>query len=94
MLNEYLVFVRVFYTPYEAYVLVGQESVVRFAGERDCFVVCFFIFHDVYKEVNVTQAGVTSVPGWTEFAWKGANATLWFPGLTDSRPSVVIAKFI
>lgn len=54
----------------------------------------FFIFHAIYKEVNVNQVGVITVTFSTEFASKGANATLWFPGLTESCPSVVIAKFI
>lgn len=31
----------------------SQSSAVLFAGECDCFVARFFIFHTVYKEVNV-----------------------------------------
>lgn len=75
--------------------IVVQESVVRCSNcwRMWRFWMCFFIFHAIYKEVNVTQVGVIAVTGSTEFASKGANATLWFPGLTESCPSVVIAKF-
>lgn len=54
-----------------------------------------------YLLANVTSSFMLITRKWTwprwvwlQFASKGANATLWFPGLTESCPSAAIAKFI
>lgn len=62
----------------------------------DCFVVPFVILHAVYEEVNVgcDAGGVITVTGLRAFASKGADATLWFPGGTESCPRAVSTEFI